>query len=94
MVRGWSGVAVFSLFAWVYNIAHFIKAEIFFAGERERRGFYSPVIAFAWFTLVLFRVGPMGSSTIAICGSMLLAIALLAADDWRILAEVRSGCRC
>jgi hypothetical protein len=39
LVRSWLGVAVFSLLAWVYNIAHFIKAEIFFAGAQERRGF-------------------------------------------------------
>ncbi|WP_260736190.1 hypothetical protein [Tunturiibacter lichenicola] len=86
LVRSWLGVAVFSLLAWVYNIAHFIKAEIFFAGAQERRGFHSPVIAFAWFTVVLFQIGPLRVSAVAIVGSVLLAIALLAAGDWRILA--------
>jgi hypothetical protein len=86
-LRSWMGVAVFSLLAWVYNIAHFIKAEVYFAGAKERGGFYSPVIAFAWFTLVLFQVGPLGRPGFAIGGSLLFAIALLAAGDWRALAE-------
>ena len=89
VVRGWLGVAVFSLLAWVYNIAHFIKAEVFFAGPRERGNFYSPVVAFAWFTLVLFQVGPMARPSVAIGGSMVLAIALLVAGDWKVLAEGR-----
>jgi hypothetical protein len=87
VVRGWLGVAVFSLLAWVYNIAHFIKAEVYFAGKQERSNFYSPVVAFAWFTLVLFQVGPMARPTVAIGGSMVLAVALLAAGDWKVLAE-------
>jgi hypothetical protein len=86
-VRNWLGLAIFSLLVWVYNIAHFVKAEIFFAGAKERNNFYSPVIAFAWFTLVLFRVGIMALPSVAIGGSVLLAIALLLAGDWRVLAE-------
>jgi hypothetical protein len=86
-LRSWWGVAVFSLVAWVYNIAHFIKAEVFFAGTQGRGGFYSPVIAFAWFTLVLFQAGPLGKPVIAVGGSVLLAIVLLLAGDWRVLAE-------
>jgi hypothetical protein len=85
--RSWLGVAVYSLLAWVYNIAHFIKAEVFFARTRQRSNFYSPVVAFAWFTLVLFQVGPMARPAVAIGGSMVLAAALLAAGDWRVLAE-------
>ncbi|RSL16602.1 hypothetical protein EDE15_2123 [Edaphobacter aggregans] len=87
VLRKWWGVAVFSLVVWVYNIAHFIKAEILFAGARERSRFYSPVIAFAWFTLVLFQAGPMGKLAVAVGGSVLLAVALLVAGDWRVLAE-------
>jgi hypothetical protein len=85
--RGLLGVAVFSLLVWVYNIAHFIKAEVFFAGVRERSRFYSPVIAFAWFTLVLFRVEVMGRPAVAVGGSLLLAVVLLVAGDWKFLAE-------
>jgi hypothetical protein len=85
-VRSWLGVAIFSLLAWVYNIAHFIKAEAFFAGSRERSSFYSPVIAFAWFTVVLFQVGPLGRPAIAISGSLLLAGVLLISGDWKLLA--------
>ena len=87
VMRGWLGVAIFSLLAWVYNIAHFIKAEVFFAGARERRRFYSPVIAFAWFTLALFQVGVLARPAYAICGSVLLSVALLLAGDWHVLAE-------
>ena len=87
MVRSWVGVAVFSLVAWVYNIAHFIKAEVFFAGSQERKNFYSPVVAFAWFTLVLFRVSVAGIPAVAIGGSVLLAVVLLLAGDWKVLAE-------
>lgn len=86
-VRSWVGVAVFSLLAWVYNIAHFVKAEIFFSGVRKRGGFYSPVIAFAWFTLALFQVGPLARPAVSLTGSVVLAIVLLLAGDWRALAE-------
>ena len=86
-VRSWLGLAIFSLLAWVYNIAHFVKAEIFFAGAKERSNFYSPVIAFAWFTLVLFRVGVVMLPSVAIGGSLLLAVVLLLTGDWRVLAE-------
>jgi hypothetical protein len=37
--------------------------------------------------VVLFQVGPLRVSAVAIVGSVLLAIALLAAGDWRILAD-------
>jgi hypothetical protein len=87
MVRSWVGVAVFSLVVWVYNIAHFIKAEVYFAGSQERKNFYSPVVAFAWFTLVLFRVSVAGIPAVAIGGSVLLAVVLLLAGDWKVLAE-------
>jgi hypothetical protein len=47
------------LAAWVYNTAHFIKVEIHFSGAYETRtAFYSPVAAFAWFTLRVFRQNP------------------------------------
>jgi hypothetical protein len=77
-VRGLLGVAVFSLLAWVYNISHFIKAEIYFSGVRETRTvFYSPVAAFAWFTLCLFQVGPLEHVRVVFAGTVAIAAAML-----------------
>jgi hypothetical protein len=92
VVRSIVGVAVFSLLAWVYNIAHFVKAEIFFSGVRKTRvAYYSPVVAFAWFTLCLFQVGPLGNLHLVFAGTVVLAAAMLLAGGWRLLAngEVR-----
>lgn len=87
-LREWLGVAVFSLAAWVYNIAHFVRAEAFFSGTRETRAaFYSPVAAFAWFTLCLFQAGPLRDlRTVFIC-TLLLATVILIAGGWRLLAS-------
>jgi hypothetical protein len=88
----WLGVAVFSLTVWVYNISHFVRAEIFFSGTRETRAaFYSPVAAFAWFTLCLFQVGPLRDIRIVFACTVLLAAVILVAGGWRLLAsgEVR-----
>jgi hypothetical protein len=86
--RFWTGVAVFSLLAWVYNIAHFVKAEIFFSGTRETRAaFYSPVAAFAWFTVCLFEVGPLHSVLLVFLGSVILAALFLLSGAWRQLAS-------
>ena len=87
-LRRWLGVAVFSLAAWVYNIAHFVRAEIFFSRSQETRAaFYSPVAAFAWFTLCLFQAGPLHDMRIVFAGTVLLAAAILFAGGWRLLAS-------
>lgn len=91
-LRAWTGVAVFSLLAWVYNIAHFVKAEIFFSGVRETRAaFYSPVAAFAWFTLCLFQVGPLTNLHVVFAVSLAIAAVVLGGGGWRLLGagEVR-----
>jgi hypothetical protein len=96
-LRSMLGVAIFSLVIWVYNIAHFIKAETFFSGTarvetpRGRANFYAPAIAFAWFTLVLFQVPPLQHAPLVFAASIALAIISLIAGDWRALAagEVR-----
>jgi len=91
-LRRWFGVAIFSLAAWVYNIAHFVRAEVFFSGTQKARGaFYSPVAAFAWFTFCLFQIGPLHNLRIIFAGTVLLAAAILFAGGWRLLAsgEVR-----
>ncbi|MBS1821347.1 MAG: hypothetical protein JST61_05150 [Acidobacteria bacterium] len=87
-LRAWSGVAIFSLLAWVYNISHFVKAEIFFSGTKETRtAFYSPVVAFAWFTLCLFQVGPLKNISLIFVGSVFIAGAVLVVGGWRLLAN-------
>lgn len=92
VLRKWLGVAVFSLAAWIYNIAHFVRAEVFFSGTRKTRAlFYSPVVAFAWFTLCLFQAGPLHDIRIVFVCTILLATLILVAGGWRLLAsgEVR-----
>lgn len=87
-LRALMGVAVFSLLVWVYNIAHFVKAEIHFSGVRETRvSFYSPVAAFAWFTLCVFQVGPLANVRVVFVGTVLLAAIMLALGGWRMLAS-------
>ena len=91
-VRGLVGVAIFSLVTWVYNIAHFIKAETFFSAgvrhgtARSRASFYAPAIAFAWFTLVLFQAGPLSHAGLVFVGSLALAAVSLLTGDWRALS--------
>lgn len=90
--RRWVGTAVFSLAAWVYNIAHFVRAEVFFSGtQKTRAAFYSPVVAFAWFTLCLFQAGPLHDICIVFVSTVILAATLLCAGGWKLLAtgEVR-----
>lgn len=91
-LRAAVGVGVFSLAAWVYNIAHFVKAETYFAGKRETKAaFYSPVGAFAWFTLCIFHVGPLSNQNFVYAGTLLIGAAVLIFGGWRLLAsgEVR-----
>jgi hypothetical protein len=87
-LRFWLGVAAFSLLAWVYNIAHFVKAEVFFAGARKTTAaYYSPVAAFAWFTLCLFAPGPFKNLLFVFSGTVLLAVIILLTGGWRLLAS-------
>jgi hypothetical protein len=59
-LRSLLGVAIFSLAVWTYNIAHFIRTETYFVGAGKQKGAaWMPVIAFTWFTLSLFQVGPL-----------------------------------
>lgn len=82
------GVAVFSLAAWIYNIAHFVKAEIHFSGAHEKRtAFYSPVAAFTWFTVCIFRIGPLVNQNLVYAGTVLIAAGVLIFGGWRLLAS-------
>ena len=88
LLRLWLGVAVFSILAWIYNIAHFVKAEVFFSGVRKRRtAYYSPVAAFAWFTVCLFQVEPLRDGKIIFAGSLGIAAMVLACGGWKMLAS-------
>lgn len=87
-VRAALGVAAFSLAAWIYNIAHFVKAEIYFSGTHEKRtAFYSPVAAFAWFTACIFRIGPLTNPNLVYAGTLLVAAVVLIFGGWRLLAS-------
>jgi hypothetical protein len=88
VLRAQLGVALFSLMAWIYNIAHFVKAEVFFSDIRSSRtAYYSPVAAFTWFTLCLFQVGPLGNERNVFVGSLLIAGIVLLAGGWRLLGS-------
>ncbi|MDE3106197.1 MAG: hypothetical protein KGK08_13590 [Acidobacteriota bacterium] len=85
--RAWLGAAIFSLLTWTYNIAHFVKAEVYFTGAKQTsRAYYSPVLAFAWFTLCLFPVGILHSQTIVFAITLALAALVLRFGSWRLLA--------
>lgn len=86
-VRSWIGVGAFSLLIWVYNISHFMKAESHFGGVKRNRNFYAPAIAFAWFTLALFQVGPLKSNTVTIAGTVIIATVCLCIADWKTLSS-------
>src|SRR5579875_511761 len=86
-VRQVLGVGIFSLLIWVYNIGHLIKAETFFAGTSRKGGYRTPAVAFAWFTLVLFRVGPLRWEALVFAITLILAMAALWFGDWRLLTR-------
>jgi hypothetical protein len=88
-LRSVLGVGLFSLLIWGYNISHFIKAEAVFSGRARSQAFLMPTIAFAWFTLVLFPIGPLGDRLLVFAGTALLAAAALYFGAWRDLAEGR-----
>jgi hypothetical protein len=86
------GVGTFSLLVWVYNIGHFVKAERHFGKSHhgdEVVGFLMPTIAFAWFSVVLFAVGPFGDRVVVFLGTIVLAAAALLAGDWKQLSRGR-----
>jgi hypothetical protein len=86
-LRSLLGIGAFSLAVWVYNIGHFIKAETFFSGQKRSALFYLPTFAFAWFTLALFRVGPLADRTVVFCATIVLATFAFAMGGGRHLAE-------
>ena len=83
------GVSIFSVAIWVYNISHFIKAETVFSDRGRSPLFYMPTVAFAWFTLALFAVGPLANRLVVFGGTLLLAAIALLAENLRDLSEGR-----
>jgi hypothetical protein len=86
-IRFLLGVGLFSLLAWVYNIAHFVKGEVHFSGKKESSiSFYQPVVAFTWFTLVIFGIGPFTRIPWMLFSiSILLGVAMLVLGGWHLL---------
>lgn len=86
-LRSFLGIGAFSLVVWVYNIGHFIKAETVFSGRGRNTLFYMPIVAFAWFTLALFRVGPLNNELVVFCATIVLAAIAFLLGGGRDLAE-------
>jgi len=86
LIRGWIGVAIFSLAIWIYNISHLIKTEVYFASLPRGSGFYSPAAAFTWFTIALFEAGPLHNIRLVFAATFVLAAILLYLGDWKDLA--------
>jgi hypothetical protein len=95
LVRSLLGVALFSGLVWVWFIAHFVKAELVFAGPsagdaRPTRPSVSwqPVAAFAWLSLVLFNVaGIQEHHWLLFGGCTGLGVLILLTGGWRRLAQ-------
>ncbi|WP_263358419.1 hypothetical protein [Acidicapsa ligni] len=94
-VRSLLGVALFSALVWIWFIAHFVKAELFFAGSQAKARFrekrfasWQPVAAFAWLTLVLFNVaGIQSRHWLLFLGCVALGLATLLTGGWQQLAQ-------
>lgn len=93
--RSLLGVALFSALVWIWFIAHFVKAELVFAGPVRNHPpaslSWQPVAAFAWLTLVLFNaVGIDNHAWLLFLGCLVLGVVILLAGGWRSLAQASS----
>jgi hypothetical protein len=91
-LRALLGVGLFSALVWIWFIAHFVKAEVVFAGDAVAgkrsawRTSLPPVAAFAWLTAVLFNAGHIQQNRwLLLAGTLALAAAVLALDGWKQL---------
>ena len=90
-LRALLGVGLFSALAWIWFIAHFVRAETVFAGDAAGRQSawrtsLPPVASFAWLTAVLFNAGHIQQNRwLLLAGTLALAAAVLALDGWRQL---------
>jgi hypothetical protein len=98
LFRSLLGVALFSGIVWVWFIAHFVKAELVFAGSNVRGSgdarmeqpsvSWQPVAAFAWLSLVLFNVaGIQEHRWLLFSGCTVLGVLILLTGGWRRLAQ-------
>lgn len=91
-LRALLGVGLFSALVWIWFIAHFVKAEVVFAGPAPPnrpdtwQNAWSPVVSFAWLTAVLFNAGQIQEYRwLLVATTVVLASAVLAAGGWRQL---------
>ena len=91
-LRALLGVGLFSALVWIWFIAHFVKAEVVFAGDvlpRNRgtwRAAWPPVVSFAWLTGVLFNAGHIQQHRWSLFAcTMALANLVLTLGGWRQL---------
>jgi hypothetical protein len=94
LFRSLLGVALFSALVWIWFIAHFVKAELFFAGPASKNipnklsVAWQPVAAFAWLSLVLFNVaGIQDHRWLLFLGCSALGAIILATGGWPSLAQ-------
>jgi hypothetical protein len=95
LFRSLLGVALFSGLVWVWFIAHFVKAELVFAGPSLKQlpadnpsVSWQPVAAFAWLSLVLFNVaGIQDHRWLLFAGCTALGVLILLTGGWRRLAQ-------
>ena len=96
--RALLGVGLFSALVWVWFIAHFVRAEVIFAGDAAAdkqsvqisvwRSAWPPVASFAWLSAVLFNAGHIQAHRwLLVAVTVALAGAVLAAGGWRTLAR-------
>jgi hypothetical protein len=96
--RSLLGVALFSALVWIWFIAHFVKAELFFAGPRDqpdtqpqRSVSWQPVVAFAWLSLVLFDVADIQNHRwVLFMGCLALGLTILFTGGWQRLTQASS----
>jgi hypothetical protein len=95
LIRSLLGVALFSGLVWVWFIAHFVKAELVFAGpnagdfgKETPSVSWQPVAAFAWLSLVLFDVAGIQEHRWLLFGGCTgLGVLILLTGGWRRLAQ-------
>jgi FtsH-binding integral membrane protein len=83
------GVGIFSALVWIWFIAHFVKAEVVFAGDllpqntRPWHTAWAPVASFAWLTAVLFNAGHIQQHRWPLLAcSIALAFLVFATGGW------------
>jgi hypothetical protein len=86
------GVGLFSALVWIWFIAHFVKAEVVFAGnavpqkQSAQRNSLPPVVSFAWLSVVLFNAGHIQQHRwVLLAGTLVVAAVALMLGGWRQL---------